>query len=944
MLLDDIKMYSDGPIGGRSDDGSGARFPIIQAGGITHTVLDLLVQAKQWELHSITLHKDMDVSYLEYLHNQAVWSNTRKGKLHLLLVEGHNRWGEVFTNAGLKILDAPKVSKRVAGLFAPRALSISKPTIKVLEVPQDNFATKDHGGDTEKLLDGAGGISRRVFEEMYSNWDKRVQGQGYPTFKIDAMSRRFENAIMVNGRCFTGQGLWKGNWYIMEVDEIVSLYGEEYDLIMPEGSLKKGVYTGVEDVYITLEVQEYHDVVHTAYQPMSNLRPMFTAAMLEEWAKDYFDHLRIKMEEGIMLDSVADILNTEYDAIDRGIKGESPDIKARWAAAEWVARGLDLRSSPHLMTSTASAKARSIMKTDPTTGEDVKFRLPVPCAWYMQLISESAAKMYGYKGKVTNGEARVWWKGKMVVISDDDYVEHYMRFGGADLDDFYQIYFRTYKGEKVIVALRSPNGWGEYGVFKFHEGDKSPVWKKANGEEEEFLEFKGALPKQLDLAIKDGDITMMDLEKADPHGYSNLLITREDAWEKVLGELQSNVSAGTLVNAVMLYYTVMKQHIPLTYGTLEDFIDLTTQDDLPVASAARLKFLAGWLVNLVVQSGKPIDKRLWEIRNYASKVIPTSVWEAYDFASWADDPSKWEDPDALDVMAQMWKKHKEAGPTINLVDSGKDAFFTIRLRDVREQTNKFIEYVADLAYDAQPMEGLMELGALEMGHYGALDGSANSSGMAAILRDARASIKQESDRLEAIYGRGHKDARISGEFYEYLFKMVNYRLITDDNGVLRPKWDQYNRVLGLAAASYAFRVSYGWCQYKGCTKKAASLNNLTYYGGKGYQRCGEHRDLVAKNPRMGANFKPSVIKDNYVMNRHVFPLYIAALEYFGIASGLGLTEEADPIEDWTVQCVSCKRIATLTNPVKMQEFESHGDRCITCYTRNATPIVEQRKA
>lgn len=950
--MEDFKFVQDpgsllgDPIGGRlvaSADRAGGSVAGIGLDVMNDIITRAYGRPMVWALYSIDVPHPSLLKDVKELHDQCVWSNVRKGKLHMLFIDGESVWGDLFARINLRVLDSPKVAKRVAGLMSARALSIKFETFMIKEIPQDAFTgNMQYGDDLEKVLDGAGVLRNSIFEEMFNMWEDRVTGV-YHKFQIDSMARRFEEAVMVNGRCFTPNGVLKGNWYIMDDDMMDAMYGKGYGLVVPEGSYKAGVFTG-EEFYITAEVQQWHEDVNNNIQVGLNMRSMSTDKFNTEIVEDFFLGARTKVENGTVLDNVANIMNDQADAVENSTLSTKllVDLGTRWNAAEWVASELDIRQSPSLLTGTAAALTRRVIKSDPKTGLAVDYKVPQPCAWYCQLISESAAKMYGFKGIVTDGEARVWWNSHMIVISDNDYIAHYMRFGGCDLDDFFQVFFRTYQGEKTIIALRSPNGWGEYGVFKFHEGDVYPKWEKNDGDVVEFPEIKGTLPLQLDKAlvkyedlkgeIKDNMSVLLPLHK-DLHvdqqdldaAYTNQPITRDDGWKRVVAAIETAVSAGMMVNAVMFYYMVMRKHIPITFGVLETFIDLTTQEDLHPEDAARLRFLAHFLVNYVVQSGRPLDETFVKNRSIASMIIPTSVWEAHNFSDWAKDPSLWVADDALDTMAHMWAKHKEPLPKLNLVTEGQDAFFSVRLRHTEELAQKFRDFSSEIANTATPPEGLMDVGALTMGEFGTLRG-AQSTKMAGSLRHFRSEMGKAWDGAKQIAVATQAPVvRVDPAEYQRIFDDIA-KIVTTFEGQEFPTVVKYNRVLGLAAASYKYRVSNLRCQYKGCSEEA----NVPFtHRGEKYQVCRGHSNILKSNTAKRKNLEAPKFNDNAVTNREVFQLYMDAMRFYGIAAPLaGLKHYS-----WDVVCQGdCGRSAHIEDRVKYQKFMTQGELCIVCFT------------
>jgi hypothetical protein len=835
-----------------------------------------------WDLYSVPIpKKDEHMPFVRALLDMAQWANVRKEKIHFLFVYGTTTWADAFAKFGLNVLNEAKVTKRMAGLMARRALSMWTDTLNIHEVAWDAFATEEFGDDTEKLLDGAGIISRHLFENMVHTWEDAVS-VNYRTFNIDQMSERFYRAIMVNARVFTHNGVLKGNFRIMDPELIEELYGSAFDIVVPADSFKAGVHMPEDRIFITAEVQEFHETVYTDVQTMINLRALFTDSFMTEIAKDFFAKLRVKVEEGKLLTSVADLINREVDILrDEDVDFDYSDLAIQWAAGEWVARDLDLRNSESLLRGVAEAKTRLAIRKD-KLGNDVDFKLPVPCAYYMQVISLSAARMYGFKANVRNGEARVWWNAKMVVLTDRDFVDNYTNFGGSDLDDFYKVFFRTVEGQESLVICRSPNGYGEYAVFRHHQGDNAPEWRKADGTIERFPEVKGKLPKQLTKAIEDGTTHIVEVDNPVTHLYTGEPITREDVWVRINAERNRKANAGQMVNAAMLYAMVMKRHLPMSLGTMETFIDLTTQEDLHPKAAIMLQGFAAIMMAEAVNSGRPIDAKFWNDRNFG--------------------------------RSRVFKDLRNNGVIgePNLVDQGPDALFSVRFKHIREIADTFLTFARNKANEAVPPVGVLELGELKLGSYGGTTGQPSSM-MAGVLRDFRSSIAREFRAVREITPAG-KPIRLSDATWVRLYNKLHSKVTTDGKGNVLPKPEQYANVLALAAASFKFRKGYLYCQVANCRK--AALKSTVTVKGVEYQLCHEHKQsLTSKTVLETARFS-----DNAVTNRALFGLYVEALEYYGTATPLGTYGmHADA---WDVECSVCGAEHTFTDPVQYLRFEA----------------------
>lgn len=884
---------------------------LTHIGGYTFEGLDYIISQayganQAWDVYTIPVpRKEENLPLVRALLDCAVWANVRDGKIHMVFIPGTTSWGEMFKLFGASVTNEPKVAKRMAGLMAGRALSHWTTNLNVKEVAQDAFATEDFGDDTEMLLDGAGVIRRSLFETMVFGWHERVRDT-YPQFRVESMAARFERAIMVNLRAYTSRGLLKGNFFIMDDDEMDGLYDRDCHLVVAEGSFKAGVTMPEGHNFVTAEVQEWHPHLFTDVQTMINLRPAFTSAHMVEVTKDYFDALRNVLDtprgEAVdftpVMGHVADLVNKQVDAIRDG-DGDWRDLRIRWNAAEWVARGLDIRDSESLLRGVVDAKARVILQ-EPERGKS-KFRIPVPAAWYMQVVSESAAKMYGYRGKVKTGEARVWWLAKLVVLSDRDWVNHYVRFGGHDLDDFFKVLFRTIDGVRSLLIVRSPNELGGYGVFKWHEGDRAPVWRKANGDVEVFPVIKGSLPKPIDQAIADGDTIFSELENEVSDLYTGEFVSRDDIWAKIEGSVEKKASAGMLVNAVMFWALVMRTPVPVGYGTLEAYIDWTTQEDLSPKAAVDLRFLATVLVAAAVNSGKPIDKKFWEDRNMASgiqKLLDNGVVEQP-----------------------------------NLVDKGEPAFLSVRFRHIREEAQKFLVHAHDVANDARPPVGLEELGALRLGTWGNLRG-VEGTFAAMYLRLFRRDMYVEFERARSRMTREDREAgrtpQLSDAQWRNLYNGLHMKLVTTPSGRIRQEHEVFNFVLALGLATYKFRKGHLYCQVKGC--RNAASGSLFSYKGEKYQTCFTHGRQLKVNAKLAEQLEKAEFSDQPLTGSDaVFHLYMEAMERFGVAAPLG-TDQL-PYDGWLVTCSSCGREHTFVDAVKYQEFLVNGSVCKRCLSQ-----------
>jgi len=205
------------------------------------------------------------------------------------------------------------------------------------------------------------------------------------------------------------------------------------------------------------------------------------------------------------------------------------------------------------------------------------------------------------------------------VVNDLDWLEMYESHGGCDQDDFFKLFYRTmesgeYDGEKVVITVRSPNGYGEYSIFRYVEGEWNPAWHKADGTEVRFPKVNGRnWPKRLSEAVFDKTVTYTGLpSKSKPKQKRSGLYTTQDVIRDIdIAMAGGNV--GGFVNATMLHSMVIGKHRPRQLCSLETAVDKCINpddsDDVIAIDAEAAK-----MVREVINSGKPVDSFFWEDR------------------------------------------------------------------------------------------------------------------------------------------------------------------------------------------------------------------------------------------------------------------------------------------------------------------------------------------
>jgi hypothetical protein len=306
---------------------------------------------------------------------------------------------------------------------------------------------------------------------------------------------------------------------------------------------------------------------------------------------------------------------------------EDKEVQARlsYVAFRWVSAGLSITDSPWLFENMAISHAMPLQK-----------RIPIPCSVYEQIISQSIAQMAGYDINVSPGTIKRIDEIGVHVVDDIDWLEMYESHGGHDADDFFKLFYREVEGgelngEKVVIAIRSPNGKGEYSVFKYVEDQWSPTWVKSDGEEVKFPKVNGkGWPMRLSVAIANGNVAYTGLPSSNFPSTAHVSEVYDQ--NQVMADLQAAMNGGNVgryVNAVMLYSSVFPNHRKEQLCSLEDAIDGCTQTVDP-ADRAAIDAEAKTLVREVIDSGRPVDRAFWQSRNFQNSLKEEEYVELYD--------------------------------------------------------------------------------------------------------------------------------------------------------------------------------------------------------------------------------------------------------------------------------------------------------------------------
>lgn len=604
-------------------------------------------------------------------HPRICMAVVDKTKLMFLRVGNKKGWLSALKDAGFEVHGGPKTPKRAKQLYRPTLLNASFDDLNVYVADAQQYSDYDFSEQStevpdwmknpevySRLCDGAFVVSTRLHQAMLRNipvfnpqsssdpleyyYDGQLRSQ---------MIKDLEKQYVYNARIIGKLGMIKGNMFVAELPEGI-------DVITTRENIKKEV-SNSKRWYLIAEPQFAKKGTTTDIQTMINLPKLFRKSDMEFWISEEYKKMFAEVTEGRILSDYKRVymrLWKDDQDDSRTIDDQELHSRLTYIGYRWVAMGLSITNSPWLFKTLAISHAKPLQK-----------RIPVPCSLYEQVISESLARMAGWDGTVEQGSIRRCLDLGVHVVNDLDWLEMYESHGGHDADDFFKLYYRTIQGgemngQKVVVVNRCPNGYGEYSVFKYVEGEKFPVWKDSLGNEHSFPEVNGRRwPQRLSEAIRNGSVKYAGLpsENMESKIEYSPEYTVEDFLMNVRNAM-SNGSVGGYVNTVMLHSLVLGKHRPVQLCSMEAAIDGCTQTDV-IEDRVAIDMEAEKIFQEVIDSGRPIDSYYWYDRKFALR-YPEADVELYEgkptqfqmlcksyFAEYAKKVSDWAQENARPV-------------------------------------------------------------------------------------------------------------------------------------------------------------------------------------------------------------------------------------------------------------------------------------------------------
>lgn len=622
--------------GGPLRSGESYQFGFYDAGVLRDIIEE---NGGSYKIYTIPIPTDAkEFAFVKKLVNnpKVQYSLVDKNKIVFCILEDSPGWMTAVNKAGYEVLSGDKTNKRLKSFHRPTLLNakFSKDELNIVYVESDEFSNFDftNAGDVakrfrdpevvERLLDGGFVISRRIIQAAVQNLpvfepDKSTDTQDY---YFDSRVRNnlvndLLEAGVVNARIIFEDGFLKGNGFVSDH------LPEGIDIITSRTNVKKEIKYHKGFRFLA-EPQGPKSRVITDDQTVINFPKLFRKSDMEMWLREEYKKMYSKATSGELL--------TNWKYIYQRMWRDNEDINDNEARARmayvgyrWTAAGFSVTNSPWLFETVAISHAAPL-----------KNRIPIPCAVYEQIVPESLIRMAGVDIEVDEDTIVRCNEFGVHVVSDINWLEMYESHGGHDQDDFFKLFYRTmeggeYDGEKVVIAVRSPNGYGEYSIFRYVEGEWNPAWHKADGTQVRFPEVNGVnWPKRLSDAILDKEVSYTGLPSAH---ISKPKRSGEYTPDDVIRDITIAMAGGNVggfVNACMAHSLVIGKHRPVQLCSLEDAIDkCINPDDADDVIAIDLE--AREMIREVIKSGKPVDEMFWLNRGLRRFLKPT---ESVEFA------------------------------------------------------------------------------------------------------------------------------------------------------------------------------------------------------------------------------------------------------------------------------------------------------------------------
>ena len=611
-----MKIDANGPLRSKENYQFGFYDP-----GIVREMLDLV--GGDYTMYSLPIpqtQRELRVA-LKYLEKDEVqYALVDKNKIVFVILSNSPGWMSAMNKLGYRVNSGDKSNKRLKSAHRPTLLNahFEPDELNIVEVTPERFSRYDFDNEEtmpeyyrknkDRLLDGGFVISTRLIQKAVANLpvyepDSNEDSQEYyfdPRVKRNLVNYLLKNKAW-NVRLIYDKGHLKGNAFA--VDDLP----EGIDVICESGNIKKEMFYDHGFRFLA-EPQPAKTKTLTNEQTMVNLPKLFRKSDMEMWLKEEYKKLFAEVQSGTLLSNWRSIYQRSWKDKESPEENEER-ARMSYIGYRWTSLGFKVTDSPWMANNTGVRHADPMKKN----------KVPIPCAVYEQIISESLARMAGQEIIVPEGSIVRSNELQCHVVNDIDYIEMYDSHGGPDQDDFFQLFYRQMEGAghhvgKKVIAARSPNGYGEYSIFNYIEGEWNPAWHMADGTELRFPKVNNyGWPKRLSEAIFDGEVAYKGLPSShEPKQHREGPYTKQDV-ERDIKIAMKGGNVGGFVNACITHSSTIGKHRPDPLCSLEDAIDkcINPDHELDVVS---IDAEAKRIMQEVIQSKKPIETSLWATR------------------------------------------------------------------------------------------------------------------------------------------------------------------------------------------------------------------------------------------------------------------------------------------------------------------------------------------
>jgi hypothetical protein len=610
-----LQAQQGGPLRG----GESYQFGFYDAGIMRQAVEEL---GGGYKIYTIPIPRDNEeFEYVQTLINspKVQYALVDKNKIVFCIIENSPGWMSALAPMGYEVTSGDKTNKRLKSFHRPTLLNahFDHNELNIVYVESDQFSRYDFTNTDiaarfrepdvmERLLDGGFVISRRIIQKAVENlpvfepenssdtrdyyYDPRVRNQ---------LVRDLLDAGVVNARIIFEDGFLKGNAFVADLPEGV-------DILTSRCNIKSEIrYT--KGFRFLAEPQGPKSRVITDDQTVINFPKLFRKSDMEMWLKEEYKKMFDRATSGDLLANWKYIYQRMWRD-NEDLNDNEARARMAYVGYRWTAAGFKITESPWLFETVSISHAAPL-----------KERIPIPCAVYEQIVPESLVRMAGYDIEVAEETiVRVNELG-VHVVNDLDWLEMYESHGGHDQDDFFKLFYREmeggdYDGEKVVIAVRSPNGYGEYSIFRYVENGWNPAWQKADGTEIRFPKVNGRnWPKRLSDAIFAKEIKYLGLPSASRGKTKRTGAYGPDDVIRDITIAMAGGNVGGFVNATMAHSLVLGRHRPIQLCSLETAVDKCINPDdaddvIAIDEEAKL------MIREVIKSNKPVDELFWNQR------------------------------------------------------------------------------------------------------------------------------------------------------------------------------------------------------------------------------------------------------------------------------------------------------------------------------------------